>query len=646
MVLPESLKFLVDDLNNRIDGLVEECEDSKDEFLSDDVYKAREQDLLEILADTCMLVREETENKSPYLSELVQAAEDILSEAVEYGCGEGRIFELMPSWAHDDDAGQPLIKDNREKMLPMSTDALRQFIGMLQVPNPRAKMKEILKDMTPPPWKNTSKRHPKSTPLVRFRLDPPVLSPTPSEPLAMRIYDARCEVVSKTLPSPPMNMSFSQDNAFLAMTGTSGYKNRIPVLTFLDLNENEEGQKIGKNHSIQLGFAHPAREMALNDAHHLILLGDSQRIKTYAWAAPNGDRYKKPLPTHTLASGHASGPIAVLGNNTILRAGRGQIAVWNIEDLPTHGPDGMEMIGMENEDILENTWRDDPEEIEISSGSTPATHMKFASELDQPINRWIPLPQAPSTMLSHAEPYDCLTMDLEQQGKVSSRYLGHGGKITDLSVSEGDPQMFLTACHDGLARLYDLRTPLPVLTFDVGQRSDTCESALLIHPDGIPTVFAGTNRAEQIKMWDVRARTSVYELATGNNGVTSLAWDSSNNALYAATERNHYDYRYARKLREEPESSSSDENDSNTSLDDAEDDGEAVEDEQGDVFEDRRAWPKEAFHYEHYFGHMFDAGSHRIYRYSFKEDPDTSIVPRDGGARMGEFVLSLADSRV
>ncbi|QRW11836.1 WD40 domain protein [Ceratobasidium sp. AG-Ba] len=276
---------------------------------------------------------------------------------------------------------------------------------------------EILKDMTPPPWKNTSKRHPKSTPLVRFRLDLPALSPTPSEPLAMRIYDARCEVVSKTL-------------------------------------------------------------------------------------------------------------------------------------------------------------------------SSPATHMKFASELDQPISRWIPLPQAPSTMLCHAEPYDCLTIDLEQQGKVTSRYLGHGGKITGFSASESDPQAFLTTCHDGLARLYDLHTALPVLTFDLGQRGDTCKSALLIHPDSITS-----SRAEQIKMWDVRARTSVYELATGNNAVTSLAWDSSNNALYAATERNYYDYRHARKLREESEYSDSDENGSQTSLDDVEDDeddGEDAEDEQVDVFEDRR----------------------------------------------------------
>jgi hypothetical protein len=63
-------------------------------------------------------------------------------------------------------------------------------------------------------------------------------------------------------------------------------------------------------------------------------------------------------------------------------------------------------------------------------------------------------------------------------------------------------------------------------------------------------MFTGTDTGEHIAMWDVRARTIVYELATGNNSVNAMAWDPVRNCLYAATECNyvdrlgrHYDYR-------------------------------------------------------------------------------------------------------
>jgi hypothetical protein len=112
-------------------------------------------------------------------------------------------------------------------------------------------------------------------------------------------------------------------------------------------------------------------------------------------------------------------------------------------------------------------------------------------------------------------------------------------------------------------------------------------------------VFTGTGRAEQIKMWDIRARTPVYELATGNNQAQSLAWDSNRNYLYAATEciyqdrmGNHHGYRHAKKRK----------------YDDDDDD----DDEYEDYEVDGRSWPENAWHNEDYFGYTFDAGEHRI----------------------------------
>lgn len=66
-------------------------------------------------------------------------------------------------------------------------------------------------------------------------------------------------------------------------------------------------------------------------------------------------------------------------------------------------------------------------------------------------------------------------------------YLGHGATVSDFSVSSGDPQVFLTACHDGFARMFDVRRSLPVLTFDACGQSEFCDTAALAHVDGIPS---------------------------------------------------------------------------------------------------------------------------------------------------------------
>lgn len=94
-------------------------------------------------------------------------------------------------------------------------------------------------------------------------------------------------------------------------------------------------------------------------------------------------------------------------------------------------------------------------------------------------------------------------------------------------------------------------------------------------------------------MWDVRARAAVYELATGNNAVTSLAWDAKHHCLYAATECSYkdrlgfrHDYRPAMIPRR----------------------GRRGHDDEDDY----RCWPEQAWHSEDYFEYAFDAGDHRI----------------------------------
>ena len=59
----------------------------------------------------------------------------------------------------------------------------------------------------------------------------------------------------------------------------------------------------------------------------------------------------------------------------------------------------------------------------------------------------------------------------------------------------------------------------------------------ILHVDRSPVIFTGgTHKTQSIKVWDPRAKKLVYELATGNNAVHSLAWDAPRATLYAATE--------------------------------------------------------------------------------------------------------------
>ncbi|KAH7332740.1 hypothetical protein B0J17DRAFT_721895 [Rhizoctonia solani] len=150
-------------------------------------------------------------------------------------------------------------------------------------------------------------------------------------------------------------------------------------------------------------------------------------------------------------------------------------------------------------------------------------------------------------------------------------------------VSQSDPQLFLTACGDGYARLFDLRYPLPVVTIDACGLMEGCEADVLVMPDSIPM------QADQTLG---RSCTScVYELSTGNNMVESLAWDAHNNCLYAATQcryidrlGNHHDYPYAKI----PKGQRS------NRVDEEKDDDDDEEDDEDAVTDGERCWPKDA----------------------------------------------------
>lgn len=90
-----------------------------------------------------------------------------------------------------------------------------------------------------------------------------------------------------------------------------------------------------------------------------------------------------------------------------------------------------------------------------------------------------------------------------------------------------------------------------------------------------------------------------------------MAWDSSRSTLYAATECNYIDrmgnnFDYRRAKIPKPPHSAEEKIEGN----DDDDDSENEIDEEDD--DDDRAWPKNAFHSESYWGYTFDAGRHQL----------------------------------
>ncbi|KAF8594807.1 hypothetical protein BDV93DRAFT_529077 [Ceratobasidium sp. AG-I] len=586
----------------------------------DEETKASKRVFLKILRDTCALIREGEAWRSPDLPALVDAIHKVTDRGILLANGFSQMFEYLPSWAHDAENESPFLEDPDEKDGTIPRTELAGVLSDLSEGRTPAKVTST--EATA--WKPTMKRHPKTSKLARFRRNLPGLTPVPFNALATSVYDARCEVSSHRT-STPIRLRLSEGKNILALNTATGWKNRGPGLYYFLLDDQdlpvEERPAFPESRFLEPGLTGVANDIAVDEGYRRIFVGDEKRIKSYSWEDPGGGVYAShPIPVHTLNSAHATGPIIVMPNGNVVRAGKGGAAIWNISDLPTHGPSGKKLIGKKVD--VQDTSRDDPENIEPSSGSPPVIRIKFGDEPTMAPGVWRLLPQKPSMILSSTAgkgvpDYGCITIDLDKAGRTAARYLGHGGEINEFSTSSGDPQVFLTACKDGYARLFDIRRPLPVCTFHVGYNNESCEGIALAHPDGIPTVFTGSTKGEHIKMWDVRAGATVYELSTGNNQVASLAWDASRNTLFAATECLYLDrmgYRHSYRPARIPNRS-----------------GPA-----GGVESPVFYWPDRAPHAEDYYEYAFDAGEHRVYQYAFKENPNLSIVPEYGEARAGE----------
>ena len=494
-----------------------------------------------LLSSVLEVVRNAQSSDAANLDVIVDKAGSILDGAIDWAYGDGD-FDFLQSFAHSNSA--PLVKDTAPQPIGdgcsfsrvLSSDMMilqgkgwlshssNSFnaLHLVKVLDLRQRHQDIA-DLVPltglvpqgvrdklisSPWTASPRPHPKSTRLSRFS-NGLNTSATDTTPLAKVILQARCEVSSDDFPCP-VNAAIAKDSSALAVVGQGGYKNRDPVLSLYILDETEDNDRgqggnsgrdtlLGRHYRsviLEPGLSEVAYQVAMDTPHKLAFIADSYRVKSFYWGLQGEASIKGWTPTrgtnvHTLDSRSHDGPLVMLSDGRLVRAGSGSFALWDLDKLATH--EGGRRVGRGKFDV--DSWRDDSEEIENSTGSKPTSTIKLAGEGGTFAPATLALHEPSGFMLAGENArktpgrYGCYALDLANDGKKVARYLGHGGFVEAFSISSGDANVFATGCSDGYARLYDVRHPTPVITLDAGKSGEFCSAVQLIHPDGVPGTF-------------------------------------------------------------------------------------------------------------------------------------------------------------
>jgi WD40 repeat protein len=323
----------------------------------------------------------------------------------------------------------------------------------------------------------TKRPHDNTSLLARFRdeIPPPDLSD--ASPSSRAVFQARVEITS-ALRHMPIQLSLPINSPHLAFLQTCGNNGKSPLLSLFYCDV--EAEYFCKEVTVNPGLVGVATHIASDAERKLIWIADDDRIKSFSTVDGAGL-----LRRHTLRSRN-SGPIALVENGSrILRAGMSGIETWNVDSLCTHGSTGKRRIGPGKLELPEFTWHDecDMEDLEFSTGQMPDSTV---TNITHDPRIWSPFHNTQSMLVAPVDSYSCLSVDLAAGYAVTNRYLGHGGNVHCFSTSPADANSFLTACSDGIIRLFDVRENLPRLSIDVGAGNESISSALYVHVDGLP----------------------------------------------------------------------------------------------------------------------------------------------------------------
>ncbi|KAI0057346.1 hypothetical protein BV25DRAFT_1432852 [Artomyces pyxidatus] len=436
------------------------------------------------------------------------------------------------------------------------------------------------------PYDPASKPSPHTTPLARFSSKRPLV-PTDAEPELRAFAEARCEIDQIDIAFPFQLAKTESAVAALCATGGKPRERSTVVRIYsLDLPEPERGYPRYISVPVRMSSGSLGEHILLDDTRKTLYVGNGSQIQSFVYAFDGIDQ----KDTGEFKSGHGTAPMRNIFNaagyggamttirdgSRLLRSGKKGLAVWNMEPgkLPLPG-----------------------------SKDVAAPRQMITSPAMTGISVWTEHPSEPLQRIAAYDHRYGATLVTFQTQQIVTRYVGHGGFIRDIQTSADDANTFITAAEDGAVRMYDVRLPTPVLA--IYHRDEPIRAALYQHIHQQPFVILGGTKSEQVKVWDVRAKLPLYELSTGNNQVNALAWDEPRQTLYAATECCYKDrngYRIGYRAAQFPDS------------------GE----------DDRRTWPEQAYHSETSFGYPLDSCDQRLYRYTFKEDADVTVLPSYG----------------
>ncbi|KAG8692489.1 hypothetical protein FRC11_003580, partial [Ceratobasidium sp. 423] len=440
MPLPKAVQKQTSALTKKFDKCMNKLERLYSTGRFEEYLTLRRGEFTAIYKDACALIREADTGNQPYLTDLLDAVQSIIDEDIEdevvaqVGC-----LTLKPQDYQD---GPIVVEDRRMR---------------------RNNTKRV-----PAPVNQQAKPHPRSSVFAHFGLDNPTLTATAANRSAIYVYDARCEITSvrdesdiddeRKKTDAVADMQVSAGGSCLAVLGwveTKGLHPRhhgregkfpapwisyhfpeVPSSKFTNLMFDR----------FETGLAGIPSHMTLDERQRLIFAADDGRVKSFAWAAANGTYYKRPLATHTLDSAGFCGPMVNLSNGTLVRAGTGAAAAWDIKHLETHQPGENKIIGREIRIDSEYEYYgvdDDVPHFEYSSGSARTSVITFSDDRRMEPEVWVARPYSASTVLAagNIEP-NCIAIDLEHGGKTITRYQGYTSPVSDISVSAADPHVF------------------------------------------------------------------------------------------------------------------------------------------------------------------------------------------------------------
>ncbi|KAI0749763.1 hypothetical protein C8Q80DRAFT_1353188 [Daedaleopsis nitida] len=294
--------------------------------------------------------------------------------------------------------------------------------------------------------------HSRSSRLSRFG-SVHATSASDNPPTAQMIHQARCKITEKKISSPVAAQVSSDSSCLAVLVMVRRQELKYPVLHYYR-HEEDTNPVYAAGVTIFTELSDIAYHMTTDEERKLLFVSDGTRVKSFRWDTDiTISRHEESTgaAVHTMRCDRYEGAIEMLPNGYLVRAGRGEAAIWDLDTLKTH--EGGRRIGTGRfveygpfDEERTGPWGK-------STGSHPTSTVNFEEKTLYP---WVFHYHRPAAKLLAAETqngsgrHGYVSLDLEHGGRAAVQYTGHAGDVHAISSSAGDPNTFATACADSL----------------------------------------------------------------------------------------------------------------------------------------------------------------------------------------------------